>query len=165
MNREEISFIFNGVPVTVETDPAQRLLDIIRDILKKKGTKEGCGVGECGACTVIVNGKTVNSCITMAGQVRGTEILTIEGLSEDAVADVIKKCFVEEGAVQCGFCTPGMILSAYVLLKENPSPTIEEIREGLAGNLCRCTGYVSIVRAVERAVAELAEENNAGGEM
>lgn len=155
MNKKKLSFMLNGIPVTVETDPTQRLLDVIRDILKKKGTKEGCGVGECGACTVIFNGKSVNSCLVMAGQAEGAEIVTIEGLSEEKLADVIKACFVEEGAVQCGFCTPGMILSAYVLLKQNPSPSVDEIREGLSGNLCRCTGYVPIVNAVKRAAQEL----------
>lgn len=158
MNKKKLSFILNGLPVTVETDPTQRLLDVIRDILKKKGTKEGCGVGECGACTVIMNGIAVNSCLVMAGQAEGAEIVTIEGLSEKKLADVIKTCFVEEGAVQCGFCTPGMILSAYVLLKQNPSPSIDEIREGLSGNLCRCTGYVPIVNAVKRAALELQSE-------
>lgn len=158
MNKKKLSFILNGLPVTVETDPTQRLLDVIRDILKKKGTKEGCGVGECGACTVIMNGIAVNSCLVMAGQAEGAEIVTIEGLSEDEMADVIKTCFVEEGAVQCGFCTPGMILSAYVLLKQNSSPSADEIREGLSGNLCRCTGYVPIVNAVKRAALELQSE-------
>ena len=152
----EIHFTLNGQAVTVETDPTQRMLDVIRKLLGRKGTKEGCGIGECGACTVILNGRTVNSCILMAGQAEGCEITTIEGLSEDAMADVIKKCFVEEGAIQCGFCTPGMILSAWVLLKSNPAPTIDEIRKGLSGNLCRCTGYLPIVRATERAARELA---------
>ena len=152
----EIHFILNGEPVTVEADPTQRMLDVIRKLLGRKGTKEGCGIGECGACTVIQNGRTVNSCILMAGQAEGTEITTIEGLREDTMADVIKACFVDEGAIQCGFCTPGMILSAYALLKSNPHPTIEEIRKGLSGNLCRCTGYLPIIRATDRAARELA---------
>ena len=150
----EINFKLNGSAVTIDADPTARLLDIVRDLLHRKGTKEGRGIGECGACTVLVNGEPVNSCICPAAQAEGCEVLTIEGLAEDRIADVIKACFIEEGAVQCGFCTPGFILSAYALLLKNPSPTREEIREALAGNLCRCTGYIQIVNAVERAAAE-----------
>lgn len=152
---KEIRFSLNNKPVCLMVEPTARLLDVIREIQKQKGTKEGCGVGECGACTVIVDGYTLNSCVTMVGQIEGKKIITIEGLSEDTMADIIKRCFVEEGAVQCGFCTPGMILSAYVLLKKNSQPTIEEIKRGLSGNLCRCTGYIPIVNAVKRASEEL----------
>ena len=153
--KKEIHFVLNGQPVAVMADVTARLLDVIREQLKRNGTKEGCGIGQCGACTVIMDGRTVNSCITMAVQAEGAQILTIEGLSEDAMAQVIQTCFVEEGAVQCGFCTPGMILSAYALLQKNPNPDREEIKEGLSGNLCRCTGYGAIIHAVERARQEL----------
>ena len=153
--KKEIHFVLNGKQVAVIADVTARLLDVIREQLKRKGTKEGCGIGQCGACTVIMDGRTVNSCITMAAQAEGKRILTIEGLSEDAMAQVIQKCFVEEGAVQCGFCTPGMILSAYALLQKIPNPDREEIKEGLSGNLCRCTGYGPIISAVERAGQEL----------
>ncbi len=153
--KRKIRFVLNHKEVVVETDPTDRLLDVIREQLNRKGTKEGCGIGECGACTVIMNGKCINSCVTMIAQVEKSEILTIEGLTEDVMADVIKTCFVEEGAVQCGFCTPGMILSAYVLLQENKTPSREEIKTALSGNLCRCTGYVQIINAVERAGMEL----------
>lgn len=148
----EIEFTLNGNDICIEADPMERLLDVLRDTLHRKGTKEGCGVGACGACTVIMDGKTINSCITPICQVKGKKIITIEGLCEDELADTIKECFVEEGAVQCGFCTPGMILSAYVLLKTKPHPTIEEIKNGLSGNLCRCTGYIPIINAVKQAV-------------
>jgi len=154
MNRE-ITFTLNHKEVTVSVDPAMRLLDVVRDLLKQKGTKEGCGIGECGACTIIMDGKCINSCVTMTAQAEGTQLLTIEGLSQDAIAEVIKRCFIEEGAVQCGFCTPGFILSAYALLQENPNPTREEIRTALSGNLCRCTGYIQIIQAVERAAREI----------
>lgn len=155
---QKITFIFNHKEVTIETDPTTRLLDVVRNLLNQKGTKEGCGIGECGACTIIMNGKCINSCVTMVAQAEGADLLTIEGLDEDTLAQIIKKCFVEEGAVQCGFCTPGMILSAYVLLRENKSPTREEIKTALSGNLCRCTGYAQITQAVERVVREIEEQ-------
>ncbi len=148
---KEISFVFNHKEVTVECEPTDRLLDVIRDVLHMKGTKEGCGIGECGACTVLLDGETADSCITPMGKVEGRSVITIEGLDEDEKADVIKECFIACGAVQCGFCTPGMILSAYALLKKNPDPTVEEIKRGLSGNLCRCTGYVPIISAGEKA--------------
>lgn len=147
----KISFILNDKEVLVDTDPTKRLLDVIREVLSRKGTKEGCGIGECGACTVLVEDVPVNSCIYMVAQAEGKHITTIEGLSENTIADVIKKCFVEEGAIQCGFCTPGFILSAYALLIKNPKPTQEEIKIALSGNLCRCTGYRHIINAVEKA--------------
>lgn len=147
----KIKFILNNKEVCLDTDPTKRLLDVVRDLLSRKGTKEGCGIGECGACTLLVDGVPVNSCIYMVAQAEGKQITTIEGLSEDTMADVIKRCFVEEGAVQCGFCTPGFILSAYALLLKNPNPTIDEIKVALSGNLCRCTGYRHIINAVEKA--------------
>jgi carbon-monoxide dehydrogenase small subunit len=153
----EISFKLNGKNVMIYTEPQTRLLDLIRDEMGLKGTKEGCGIGECGTCTVLMDGKSVNSCMVTALAAKDSEIVTIEGLGEDRIVSIIKNCFVEEGAVQCGFCTPGMIISAYALLLENPTPTKEEIKYALAGNACRCTGYMPIVKAVERASKEIGE--------
>lgn len=155
MDKRNISFKINGKERVVSVCPTDRLLDVIRESLGRTGTKEGCGIGECGACTIIMDGRTVNACLVLAGQAEGADILTIEGLEENEIANIIKKCFVEEGAIQCGFCTPGFILSAYALLKEKKMPTLDEIKQGMSGNLCRCTGYVSIIRAVDRAAKEL----------
>jgi carbon-monoxide dehydrogenase small subunit len=151
MKKITISFRLNGRDTTVETEPNQRMLDVLRGDLGLTGTKEGCAVGECGACTVILNGEAVASCLVAAGQMQGAEILTIEGMSETLIGRVLQDCFVEGDAVQCGFCTPGFIMSAYALLRKNPAPTREEIREAVAGNVCRCTGYVPIVNAIEQA--------------
>lgn len=135
----------------VEAPPAYTLLEVLRNILNLTGTKDGCSKGECGACTVIMNGRAVNSCLTIMEQVEGAEIVTIEGLAKDPLADEIRKAFVEEGAVQCGYCTPGLIMASKVLLDKNPNPSVDETKEALRGNLCRCTGYTKIVRAVLRA--------------
>ena len=132
-------------------EPSETLLDVIRNRLDLTGTKEGCGTGDCGACTVIVNGKTVNSCLMLAIEADSQEILTIEGLAGDGELHPIQKAFIEEGAIQCGYCTPGMVLSAKALLDRNPHPTEEEIKFGIAGNLCRCTGYVKIIKAIQAA--------------
>jgi aerobic carbon-monoxide dehydrogenase small subunit len=149
MNTVEIHFTVNGKDCAVVADPAKRLLDLIREDLHLTGTKEGCGIGECGACTVILNGKTVNSCLVLAGQVEGGDIITIEGIQgEDGNLHPLQDAFIEAGAVQCGFCTPGMIVSAYALMEENPKPSEEEIKEAVSGNLCRCTGYKQIIQAV-----------------
>lgn len=150
--KQTITFNLNGESVQVEIEPHLTLLQLLRDKLELMGTKEGCGMGECGACTVILNGKTVNSCIFPAIEADGKNVMTIEGLT-DAQGNLhpIQKAFVEYGAVQCGFCTPGMVLSAKALLDENPKPTEEEIRSGIAGNLCRCTGYLQIVQAIKTA--------------
>jgi carbon-monoxide dehydrogenase small subunit len=126
------------------------LLEFIRDDLGLKGTKQGCGEGECGACMVLVDGKAVNSCLMMAVQVNGKEITTIEGLKKANNLHPLQKSFIEQGAVQCGFCTPGFIISAQALLKKNPKASIEEIKKGLTSNLCRCTGYEKIIKAVEK---------------
>jgi carbon-monoxide dehydrogenase small subunit len=152
MSKQKVSFTLNGELVAVEIEPHLTLLQLLRDKLELTGTKEGCGMGECGACTVILNGKTVNSCIFPAIEVDGKNVMTIEGLT-DAQGNLhpIQKAFVEYGAIQCGFCTPGMVLSAKALLDENPKPTEEEIRSGIAGNLCRCTGYLQIVQAIKTA--------------
>lgn len=151
MEKRNINFRINGKEMIVLADPSMTLLDFLRDRLLLTGTKHSCGVGECGACTVILNGEAVNSCLTLTGQIEGGELLTIEGLAHDGKLDAVQKAFLEEHAVQCGFCTPGMVMSAKVLLLHNPHPSRDEIRRALSGNLCRCTGYDAIINAVERA--------------
>jgi carbon-monoxide dehydrogenase small subunit len=134
----------------------KRLLDVLRDDLGLTGVKEGCAIGECGACTVIMNGKNICSCMILAGQAEGSEIITIEGLEgPKGELHPLQEAFIETGAVQCGFCTPGMILSSLVLLKNNPSPTKEEIKEAISGNFCRCTGYKQIIEAVQLAAEKM----------
>jgi len=150
-----LDFFVNETPVSLETEPQHRLLDILREDLGLTGTKEGCAEGECGACTVLVDDLAVHSCLTLAAQLQGRRVTTIEGLAKSGELDVLQKCFVEEIAVQCGFCTTGMIMSAKALLMKNPDPTPEEIRTALSGNICRCSGYVQIVNAVSRAANEL----------
>ena len=144
----EITFNLNNKDITISTSYNRRLLDVLRDELSLTGTKEGCAIGECGACTILLNDKAVNSCLLLIGQVEGQRILTIEGLAKHGELHPVQKKFLEHGAVQCGFCTPGMILSAYALLLENPKPDEEEIKEAVVGNLCRCTGYKQIITAV-----------------
>jgi carbon-monoxide dehydrogenase small subunit len=148
--KQKISFVLNGELVEVEIEPHLTLLQLLRDHLELTGTKEGCSMGECGACTVLLDGKAVNSCIFPVLEVEGRKVTTIEGLM-DAQGNLhpIQKAFIEHGAIQCGFCTPGMVLSAKALLDENPKPSEEEIRNGIAGNLCRCTGYLQIVQAIK----------------
>jgi carbon-monoxide dehydrogenase small subunit len=148
----------NGTTHELDVLPATRLIDLLRDDLGLTGTKEGCGEGECGACTVIVDGRAVNSCLVLAQQVRGAEIVTVEGLARAGRLDSLQESFVRHGAVQCGFCTPGMLMSATALLTENPDPTDEEIREAIAGNLCRCTGYTAIVKAIHEAAGPSSAE-------
>lgn len=144
-------FVLNGKPVECECEPKETLLQILRERFNMTGTKESCGKGECGACTVIMDGQAVNSCLILAGQLEGREIITIEGLAQEGELDPLQDAFIQEGAVQCGYCTPGMIMSAKALLMKNPDPSETEIRRALAGNLCRCTGYTKIVKAVQRA--------------
>ena len=139
----------NGEMHTVQIDPAETLLHVLREKLGLTGTKEGCGEGDCGACTILVNGKSINSCIYPAIQADGCEILTVEGVEKSEKLSAIQKAFVDHGAVQCGFCSPGMIMATAALLDENPHPTEEEIRRGLSGNICRCTGYQAMVDAVK----------------
>jgi carbon-monoxide dehydrogenase small subunit len=141
----------NEMTYEVDARPTARLLDVLRDQLGLTGTKEGCAEGECGACTVIVDGRAVNACVMLAVQARGKEVLTVEGLAEDGQLDLLQQKFVEYGAVQCGYCTPGMLMSAKALLMANPVPSDQDIRIALAGNLCRCTGYSAIVAAVKAA--------------
>jgi len=150
-----IKFKLNGKEVTVKTKTNSRLLDLLREDFRLTGTKEGCAVGECGACTVLFNGKAVNSCIILAPQVDGAEITTVEGLAENGKLNPLQENFLKQGAVQCGFCTPGMLMSASALLKENHDPSGEEVKETIAGNLCRCTGYKQIIDAVLKTASEL----------
>lgn len=150
-----ISITINGKKYNLNVEKEYRLIDLLREKLKLIGVKEGCGEGECGACTVIMDGETVNSCMVMAFQADGSNILTIEGLGTEEKLHPIQNAFIEVGAVQCGYCTPGMILSVKALLDKNPYPTREEIREGISGNLCRCTGYNKIVDATELAIKYL----------
>jgi carbon-monoxide dehydrogenase small subunit len=145
----KISFRLNSKQITIEVQPNRRLLDLLREDLELTGTKEGCGIGECGACTVLINGKAVNSCLFLAVQINGAEVLTVEGLSRNGELHKLQENFLKYGAIQCGFCTPGMLMSVYALLLENPNPTEEEIKEAIAGNLCRCTGYKQIIEAVK----------------
>ncbi len=147
----DIQLTVNGKEYSLTIEEDKRLIDVLREDLGLVGVKEGCSEGECGACTVIMDGKTVNSCLVMGFQANGKSIITIEGLEKDGKLDPVQQAFIDVGAVQCGFCIPGMILSARALLDKNPDPTEEEIREGISGNLCRCTGYNKIVEAVRLA--------------
>ncbi len=147
----EIGLRINGEDFKVFVEDHWTLLDVLRDVIGYTGTKKGCDKGECGACTVILAGKAVQSCLILAVQAQGKEILTIEGLAREGRLDPLQAAFHELGAIQCGFCTPGMIMTAKALLARHSTPSLEEIKRGLAGNLCRCTGYVKIVKAVQRA--------------
>lgn len=154
MKKLAISFTLNGDPVTAEVPATWSLLRTLREYFELTGAKEGCGVGECGACTVMVDGDAVNSCLYPVFEIEGKSVTTIEGLaSQDGSLDPLQRSFLENNGVQCGFCTSGMIMSAKSLLNENPDPTEDEIRTAIAGNICRCTGYVQIVEAIENAAA------------
>ena len=150
MKKITVNFTLNGQPVSVETSPHRRLLDLLREDLRLTGTKEGCAVGECGACTVILDGKAVTSCLVLAASVEGSSVVTIEGVGENGRLDPIQEAILRNHALQCGFCTPGFVMSAKALLEENPDATVEEIRRAISGNLCRCTGYENILRAVKK---------------
>jgi carbon-monoxide dehydrogenase small subunit len=154
----KVEFTLNGKLLSLEVEPRRTLIQVLRQDLGLKGAKEGCGKGECGACTVILNGKAVLSCLIPIPKVQGCSIITIEGLETAEGLHPLQKAFVEHGAIQCGFCTPGMILSAKACLDENPSPSMEEIRETISGNLCRCTGYVKIVEAIQSVTVGKTEE-------
>jgi carbon-monoxide dehydrogenase small subunit len=155
-----IRFTLNGKETSIDAAPDRRVVDILREDFGMTGTKEGCGTGECGACTILADGLSRLSCLMLAVQLQDREICTIEGLGADGRPHALQKTFIESGAVQCGFCTPGMILNAAALLHSTPAPTRSEIREGLSGNLCRCTGYQKIIDAVEAAAREM--QNNLG---
>lgn len=148
----ELNFTLNGKEVKTKCEPGMRLIDLLREHFDLTGTKEGCGIGECGACTIVIDGKAINSCLILAGQCEGASIITIEGLSDEDRLHPLQESFLKNGAIQCGFCTPGMIMSAYALLLSNSSPTEEEIKDAIAGNLCRCTGYKQIINAIKTAL-------------
>jgi aerobic-type carbon monoxide dehydrogenase small subunit (CoxS/CutS family) len=157
---KHIEFTINGRHETIEVAPSETLLEMIRERLNLTGTKEGCGMGECGACTVIMDGVTVNSCLVLAAEADGKSIVTIEGVGSREKLHPVQESFVKHGGSQCGFCTPGMVVSGTYLLKKYPRPTEEQIREGIAGNFCRCTGYTKIVESIEAASKMMSE----GGE-
>ena len=146
-----IRFKLNGEPVEIDVEPNELLINVLRDRLGLTGTKYGCGIGECGACTVLVDGEPVLSCLMLAVDVDGHEVTTIEGLARDSELDIVQKAFLEENAVQCGYCIPGFVVMAKKILEELEKPDMDKIREYLRGNLCRCTGYVNILKAIEKA--------------
>jgi len=148
IDKVELAIVVNGQPVRLEVAPHATLLEVLREQLELTGTKYGCGEGECGACSVILDGNVVNCCLVLALECQGSEVLTIEGLAANGRLHPIQQAFVEHGAIQCGFCTPGMIMATYALLQGDPTPTEEQIKRGLEGNLCRCTGYRKIIDAV-----------------
>lgn len=147
-----INFEVNGKEVTLSVPDNMRLLDILRDKLGLMGSKEGCGIGECGACTVIMNKEAVNSCLILATHLQDANIETIENIDKDEILNLLKEAFLDYGAIQCGFCTPGMLMSAKALLDKNPNPTIDEIKTALEGNLCRCTGYIPIIQSIQAVI-------------
>lgn len=149
-----LNFFVNEKEIVLDVEPEKRLIDILREDLGLTGTKEGCGEGECGACTIILDGEAVHACLVIAIQLENCRVVTIEGLEHNGELSTLQRAFVEETAIQCGYCTPGMIMSTKALLMKNPHPDEEEIRKSLAGNLCRCSGYSQILRAVKRAARE-----------
>ena len=153
-----VAFELNGKKVECETRPNRPLLDLLRVDLGVTSVKKGCEEGECGACTVLLDGLPVTSCLVLAAQVDGRSITTVDGLVDDPAMEALRKAFMEDGAIQCGFCTPGMLISAYSLLMENPKPTEEEVKKAIEGNLCRCTGYVKIIEAILDAAERIAAE-------
>jgi carbon-monoxide dehydrogenase small subunit len=159
-NNYRLRFTLNGEEKSLDIEPGISALELIRDTLDLKGTKEGCGIGECGACTVVVDGKAVNACLMFAAQLDGRDVLTVEGLGKDDGLHPIQQSFIEHHAVQCGFCTPGILMSTRALLVENPQPERDEIVKAISGNLCRCTGYQSIIAGIEDAAERCRENKN-----
>ena len=161
MNKQLITFSVNGEPCEIAVIPNRSLLDALRSEAGLTGTKKGCDVGECGSCTIIMNGKPVNACLVLAAEAQDSQITTIEGLqSADGALHPLQECFMQSGAAQCGFCTPGILVAAKALLDENPSPTTDEIRFAIAGNICRCTGYTKIIDAISAAAPVLIDVKN-----
>ena len=158
-NKYPLHFTLNGEEKSLDIEPGISALELIRDILDLKGTKEGCGIGECGACTVVVDGKAVNACLMFAAQLDGRNVLTVEGLSQGDTLHPIQQSFIEHHAVQCGFCTPGILMSTRDLLEESPQPERDEIVKAVSGNLCRCTGYQSIIGAIDAAANRLSKKS------
>ena len=156
-----VTFILNGQPVSKDLDPFRRLIDVLREDFLLTGAKEGCGEGECGSCTILMDGLPVHACMVLAGQLDGHRLLTIEGLSASGELDILQQAFIENNAVHCGLCTPGMIMAAKGLLLQNPDPTEEEIRTAISGNICRCSDYRQIVMAVKDAAARLRAQGGA----
>ena len=148
-----VNFKINGRNISLQTKPNRRLLDVLREDLKLTGTKEGCSIGECGACTVMMDGQAVNACLILAPQVEGCEIVTVEGISTEDDLHPLQKNFLLEGAIQCGYCTPGMLMSSMALLQNVPIPTDDQIKTAIEGNLCRCTGYKQIINAVRKTIS------------
>ena len=155
-----LHFTLNGEEKSLDIEPGISALELIRNTLDLKGTKEGCGIGECGACTIMVDGKAVNACLIFAAQLDGLSVLTVEGLSLGDALHPIQQSFIDHHAVQCGFCTPGILMSTHALLKENPQPARDEIVKAISGNLCRCTGYQSIIAGIEDAAGRCRENKN-----
>ncbi len=153
MAKSTVRFTVNGKPVVIEAEPSRTLLSVLRDDLKLKGAKEACGQGDCGACVVLMDGEAVNSCLILAPQAEGADLLTVEGLEQAGKLHPLQQQFIDKWAFQCGYCTAGMLMSAYALLMKNPDPTQPEIKAAVAGNLCRCTGYNEIVEAIEATAA------------
>lgn len=153
--KKSITLSVNGNLYALEVDAKDLLLDVIRQKVGLTGTKEGCGTGECGACTVLLDGEAVNSCLCLAIAMEGKQIVTVEGLGDPSNLHPLQQAFIDNGAVQCGFCTPGLLISAEALLRKNPDPTLQEIRDGIAGNICRCTGYLKVVQSIEQAASVL----------
>lgn len=160
MSELKIQFTVNGLERNLNTEPHRRLLDLLRDDLGLTGTKDGCSQGDCGACVVLMDGKTVNSCLVLAPQAAGKDVLTVEGLAADQELSKLQQAFAEKWGLQCGFCTPGMLMASYALLLKNPNPSVDEIKKALAGNLCRCTGYAPIIDSVQQAAELMGEVNN-----
>ena len=156
--KQQIELTVNGFPQRLEVEPTRLLIDVLRDDLHLKGTKEGCGIGVCGACTVLVDGQVMSGCLTLAVSVRGRSVRTIEGIANNGQLHPLQRAFLDHGGFQCGFCTPGQILAAYALLAEHPSPSDEQIKEAMLGNLCRCTGYYKIIDSIKAAAEMMRQE-------